>query len=79
VIKVIGFADINAKAEGIETRRGLPRSIPTAPLAVLVDNFYESKKTATRRQPNAVALSDWRPMASWWENWVSLSRAMVVT
>jgi putative SOS response-associated peptidase YedK len=40
---------------------------------VPVDNFYECKKTATAKQPYAIALADRRLMAlaGLWENWRS--------
>src|SRR6516225_5306071 len=59
----VGFANINAKAEGIERRRCL----------VPVDNFYEWEKTATGKHPYAIALADRGIMAlaGVWENWKS--------
>src|SRR5690348_2455654 len=66
----VGFANINAKAEGIETkpafREAFQRLVP-------VDSFYEWKKLGKERQPYAVALADRRLMAlaGLWENWRS--------
>jgi len=50
----VGFANINAKAEGIENRPAFQRRRCLVP----VDGFYEWKKTGTGKQPNAIALAD---------------------
>ena len=42
----IGFANINAKAEGIETRPAFREAFQRRRCLVPVDNFYEWKKTA---------------------------------
>jgi putative SOS response-associated peptidase YedK len=65
----VGFANINAKAEGIEGKPAFHRRRCLVP----VDNFYEWKKTATGKQPYAIALADRRLMAlaGLWENWRS--------
>jgi putative SOS response-associated peptidase YedK len=69
----IGFANINAKAEGIETRPAFREAFQRRRCLVPVDNFYEWKKTATGKQPYAIALADRRLMAlaGLWENWRS--------
>ena len=67
----VGFANINAKAEGIETRPAFREAFQRRRCLVPVDNFYEWKKTATGKQPYAIALADRRLMAlaGLWENW----------
>jgi putative SOS response-associated peptidase YedK len=69
----VGFANINAKAEGIENRPAFRDAFERRRCFVPVDNFYEWKKTATRKQPYAVALVDRSLMAlaGLWENWRS--------
>jgi putative SOS response-associated peptidase YedK len=69
----VGFANINAKAEGIENRPAFREAFQRRRCLVPVDNFYEWKKTATGKQPYAVALADRRLMAlaGLWENWRS--------
>jgi putative SOS response-associated peptidase YedK len=52
----VGFANINAKAEGIETRPAFREAFQRRRCLVPVDNFYESKKTETGKQPYAIAL-----------------------
>jgi putative SOS response-associated peptidase YedK len=68
-----GFANINAKAEGIENRPAFREAFQRRRCLVPVDNFYEWKKTGTGKQPYAVALADRRLMAlaGLWENWRS--------
>ena len=61
--KDVGFANINAKAEGIETKPAFREAFQRRRCQVPVDNFYEWKKTGAGEQPYAVALADWRPMA----------------
>ena len=60
----------NAKAEGIETRPAFCEAFERRRCLVPVDNFYEWQKTATRKQPYAIALDDRRLMAlaGLWEN-----------
>ena len=67
----VGFANINAKAEGIETRPAFRDAFQRRRCLVPVDSFYEWKKTATGKQPYAIALADRRLMAlaGLWENW----------
>jgi len=69
----VGFANINAKAEGIETRPAFRDAFERRRCLVPVDNFYEWKKTATGKQPFAIALADRSIMAlaGLWENWKS--------
>ena len=43
----VGFANINAKAEGIENRPAFRHAFERRWCLVPVDNFYEWKKTAT--------------------------------
>jgi putative SOS response-associated peptidase YedK len=49
----VGFANINAKAEGIETRPAFRQAFERRRCLVPVDNFYEWKKTGTGKQPYA--------------------------
>ena len=69
----VGFANINAKAEGIENRPAFREAFQRRRCLVPVDNFYEWKKTATGKQPYAIALADRGLMAlgGLWENWRS--------
>jgi putative SOS response-associated peptidase YedK len=69
----VGFANINAKAEGIETRPAFRQAFERRRCLVPVDNFYEWKKTGTGKQPYAIALADLGIMAlaGLWENWQS--------
>jgi hypothetical protein len=68
----VGFA-INAKAEGIETKPAFREAFQRRRCLVPIDNFYEWAKTATGKQPYAIALADRRLMAlaGLWENWKS--------
>ena len=54
----VGFANINAKAEGIESKPAFRKAFERRRCLVPVDNFYEWKKTATGKQPYAIALAD---------------------
>ena len=69
----VGFANINAKAESIETRRAFRDAFERRRCLVPVDNFYEWKKTAIGKRPYAIALADRGIMAlaGVWENWKS--------
>jgi putative SOS response-associated peptidase YedK len=69
----VGFANINAKAEGIENRPAFREAFQRRRCLVPVDGFYEWKKIATGKQPYAIALADRRLMAlaGLWENWRS--------
>jgi putative SOS response-associated peptidase YedK len=68
-----GFANINAKAEGIESKPAFRGAFQRRRCLVPVDNFYEWKKTATAKQPYAIALADpgLMTLAGLWENWGS--------
>jgi putative SOS response-associated peptidase YedK len=59
----VGFANINAKAEGIEGKPAFREAFQQRRCLVPVDNFYEWKKTATGKQPHAITLADRRLMA----------------
>jgi len=67
----VGFANINAKAEGIETKPAFREAFQRRRCLVPVDNFYEWKKTATGKRPYAIALADrgLMALAGLWENW----------
>jgi putative SOS response-associated peptidase YedK len=69
----VGFANINAKAEGIEGKPAFREAFQRRRCLVPVDNFYEWKKTAVGKQPYAIALADRRLMAlaGLWETWRS--------
>ena len=69
----VGFANINAKAEGIESKPAFREAFQRRRCLVPVDTFYEWAKTATGKQPYAIALADRRLMAlaGLWENWKS--------
>jgi hypothetical protein len=54
----VGFANINAKAKEIETRPAFREAFPRRRCLVPVDSFYEWQKTATGKQPYAIALAD---------------------
>ena len=69
----VGFANINAKAEGIETRPAFREAFRQRRCLVPVDNFFEWKKIAAGKQPYAIALADRKLMAlaGLWESWRS--------
>jgi putative SOS response-associated peptidase YedK len=69
----VGFSTINAKAEGIEGKPAFREAFHRRRCLVPVDNFYEWKKTATGKQPYAIALADrgLMALAGLWENWRS--------
>ena len=69
----VGFANINAKAEGIENRPAFREAFARRRCLVPFDCFYEWKKLGKERQPYAVALADRRLMAlaGLWETWRS--------
>jgi putative SOS response-associated peptidase YedK len=69
----VGFANINAKAEGIEAKPAFREAFLRRRCVVPVDNFYEWKRTAAGKQPYAIALADRRLMAlaGLWETWRS--------
>jgi putative SOS response-associated peptidase YedK len=53
----VGLSNINAKAEGIEGKPAFREALQRRRSRVRVDNFYEWKKTATRKQPHAIRLA----------------------
>jgi putative SOS response-associated peptidase YedK len=69
----VGFANINAKAEGIDTRPAFREAFARRRCLVPIDNFYEWAKTPSGKQPYAIALADRSIMAlaGLWENWRS--------
>jgi putative SOS response-associated peptidase YedK len=69
----VGFTNINAMAETIDTKSAFREALRRRRRLVPVDNFYEWKRTATGKQPYAIALADRRLMAlaGLWENWRS--------
>jgi putative SOS response-associated peptidase YedK len=69
----VAFANINAKAEGIESKPAFRDAFQRRRCLVAVDNFYEWAKTAGGKQPYAIALADRDIMAlaGLWENWRS--------
>src|SRR3984893_3037444 len=69
----VGFANINAKAEGIETKPGVREAFRQRRCLVPVD-FYEWAKTAAgKKQPYAIGLkgAGLMALARLWENWRS--------
>jgi putative SOS response-associated peptidase YedK len=69
----VGFANINAKAEGVDQRPAFREAFQRRRCLVPLDSFYEWKKLGKKRQPYAVALVDRRlmAMAGLWESWRS--------
>ena len=69
----VGFANINAKAEGIDRRPAFREAFNRRRCLVPLDCFYEWKKLGKDRQPYAVGLATRRLMAlaGLWENWRS--------
>jgi putative SOS response-associated peptidase YedK len=69
----VDFANINAKAKGIENRPAFREAFQRRQCLVPVDNFYGWRKTATGKQPYAIALADrgLMALAGLWENWRS--------
>jgi putative SOS response-associated peptidase YedK len=69
----VGFSNINAKAEGIDTRPAFREAFVRRRCLVPFDCFYEWKKLGKERQPYAIALADRRIMAlaGLWESWRS--------
>jgi putative SOS response-associated peptidase YedK len=67
----VGFANINAKAEGIENKPAFREAFRQRRCLVPVDSFYEWKKTATGKQPYAIGLKGGGLMAlaGLWESW----------
>ena len=58
----VGFSNINAKAEGVDTKPAFREAFQRRRCLVAVDNFYD-KKTAAGKQTYAIALADRRLMA----------------
>ena len=52
----VGFANINAKAEGIEKKPAFREAFRQRRCLVPVDNFYEWQKTPSGKQPYAIGL-----------------------
>ena len=69
----VGFANINAKAEGIESKPAFRDAFQRRRCLVPVDNFYEWKKLGTGKQPYSVVLADrgLMALAGLWETWRS--------
>jgi putative SOS response-associated peptidase YedK len=69
----VGFANINAKAEGIEKKPAFREAFQQRRCLVPVDNFYEWKKVDGGKQPYAIALKGGGLMAlaGLWETWRS--------
>jgi putative SOS response-associated peptidase YedK len=69
----VGFANINAKAEGIENKPAFREAFRQRRCLVPVDNFYEWKKIDGGKQPYAIALKGGGLMAlaGLWESWHS--------
>jgi putative SOS response-associated peptidase YedK len=69
----VGFANINAKAEGIESKPAFREAFQRRRCLVPVNNFYEWKKIGAGKQPYAIALADrgLMALAGLWENWRS--------
>ena len=70
----VGFANINAKAEGIETKPAFREAFRQRRCLVAVDNFYEWTKVAGgKKQPYAIGLKGGGLMAlaGLWESWHS--------
>jgi putative SOS response-associated peptidase YedK len=69
----IGFSTINARAEEIDSKPAFREAFRQRRCLVPLDNFYEWKKTATGKQPYAIALKGGglMAMAGLWETWRS--------
>jgi len=69
----VGFANINAKAEGIENRPAFREAFRQRRCLVPVDNFYEWRKLDGGKQPYAIGHKGGGLMAlaGLWENWRS--------
>ena len=67
----VGFANINAKAEGIENKPAFREAFRQRRCLVPVDSFYEWKKVDGGKQPYAIGLKGDRLMAlaGLWETW----------
>ena len=60
----VGFANINAKAEGIESKPAFRKAFERRRCLVPVDNFYEWRKTATGNSP----MRSRSPIAASWRS-----------
>jgi putative SOS response-associated peptidase YedK len=58
----IGFSTINARAEEVDTKPAFCEAFQRRRCLVPLDSFYEWQKTATGKQPYAIALKDRRLM-----------------
>ena len=69
----VGCANINAKAEGIDTRPAFREAFQRHRCLMPVDNFYEWRKKPTSKQPYAITLANRALMvlAGLWEIWRS--------
>jgi putative SOS response-associated peptidase YedK len=69
----VGFANINARAEGIENKPAFREAFRQRRCLVPVDNFYEWKKVGGGKQPYAIGLKGGGLMAlaGLWESWHS--------
>ena len=67
----VGFANINAKAEGIENKPAFREAFRQRRCLVPVDNFYEWKKIDGGKQPYAIGLKggELMALAGLWETW----------
>ena len=67
----VGFANINAKAEGIEKKPAFREAFRQRRCLVPDDNFYEWKKVGKDKQPYAIGLKGGGLMAlaGLWETW----------
>jgi putative SOS response-associated peptidase YedK len=59
----VGFANINAKAEGIDTKPAFREAFVRRRCLIPFDCFYEWKKLGKDREPYAVGLADRKLMA----------------
>ena len=69
----VGFSNINAKAETVDTRPAFREAFARRRCLVPFDCFYEWKKLGKEREPYAAALADRHLMAlaGLWESWRS--------
>lgn len=69
----VGFANINAKAEGIDAKPAFREAFVRRRCLIPFDCFYEWKKLGKDREPYAVGLADRKTMAlaGLWETWRS--------
>jgi putative SOS response-associated peptidase YedK len=69
----IGYSTFNARGEEVDTKPAFREAFQRRRCLVPLDSFYEWKKTATGKQPYAIALADRHlmGMAGLWETWRS--------